>query len=83
MVGVSSCFGSIIYLQVERITTKNGPAFMTFGSIFLIDFVVLLFLIPLILCGLYGADTGGHGADEDEKEAEYMDDKGVGDVPFG
>jgi hypothetical protein len=75
-VGVSSCIGSIIYLQVERITTSSGKTYMTFGSIFLIDTITLVFLLICIFFNLYGMKEGGHGQEEEEvKETGYMDDK--------
>ena len=75
-VGVSSCIGSIIYLQVERITTSSGKTYMTFGSIFLIDTITLVFLLICIFFNLYGMKEGCHGQEEEEvKETGYMDDK--------
>lgn len=76
VVGVSSCIGSILYLQIERITTKGGKDYMTFGSILLLDLVCLLFLLVCIFFNLYGMKEGGHGQEDEEvKETGYMDDK--------
>lgn len=77
VVGCSSCIGSIIYLQLERITTNGGRDYMTFGSILILDVICLLFLLVCIFFNLYGMKEGGHGVeDEDEvKETGYMDDK--------
>ena len=60
-VAVSGCFGSIIYLQIERITTASGKIYMTFGSILLIDTATLLILLPFIYFNVYGSNEGGHG----------------------
>ena len=53
---------------------------MAFGTIVLIDLVVLLFLLICIFLGLYGHSEGGHGEEEDEvaKDTGYMDDKAFG-----
>jgi hypothetical protein len=49
---------------------------MTFGSIFLIDTITLVFLLICIFFNLYGMKEGGHGQEEEEvKETGYMDDK--------
>jgi len=84
MVAVSGCFGSILYLQVEKYLNDGGKhPKMAFGAIILIDIVELIFLGICIMFGLYGQSEGGHGEEEEDvKEAGYMDDKAVEDVPF-
>ena len=77
MVAVSGCFGSILYLQVEKYLNDGGKhPKMAFGAIILIDIVELIFLGICIMFGLYGQSEGGHGEEEEDvKEAEdvYME----------
>lgn len=47
---------------------------MVFGSIIIIDAVVLVFLLICIFFGVYGSDEGAHGQEEEpQKEVGYMD----------
>lgn len=83
VVAVSGSIGSIIYLQLEQRLYNGGqrPA-MVFGSIIIIDVVVLVFLLICIACGVYGSDEGAHGQEEEPaKEVGYMDAQ-VEDVPL-
>lgn len=66
MIGILGSFGSILYLQLEKILVQYGQ-FMAFGTVALIDFIWLIFLGSMILIGKFGQAPAGVG-DEDEGE---------------
>jgi hypothetical protein len=53
-VGACSCFGTIVYLQLEKVTTQKIGNNMTFGSIIIIDILVLVPLLIFMAFNLYG-----------------------------
>lgn len=61
LIAVSSSVGSIIYLQLQKFLTTKYGSFMTFGSIVIIDIIILLILLSCIYLNIYGKDEGGHG----------------------
>jgi len=66
MIGILGSFGSVLYLQLEKILVQYGQ-FMAFGTVALIDFIWLIFLGSMILIGKFGQAPAGVG-DEDEGE---------------
>ena len=58
---------------------------MAFGTVALIDFVWLIFLVAMILIGKYGQAPAGVGGDDDEEDIELRGpDAGKGgyaDIP--
>lgn len=55
VVAVSGCFGSIIYLQVDKALSKGGTNLRaSFSAMLIIDGINLIFLLICIKCGWYG-----------------------------